>query len=353
MTGGMDQMPSAASAARPRRGAFLLAILTLLAPNARPADGVVYEGAKGPGHGRHIVFLAGDEEYRSEEGLPMLAKILAAHHGFTCTVLFSINPATGDIDPICQTNEPGMEALDTADLCVMLLRFREWPDAQMKHFVDYLNSGKPIIALRTSTHAFQYQRNKNSPYAKFDWNNSDWPGGFGRQVLGDTWISHHGDHGKESTRGVINQPLKRHPILRGVTDLWWPTDVYTVEHLPADAQVLVWGQVLAGMKPEDPPVTGPKNNPLMPLIWVREYKGGAGKTSKIIATTAGAAVDLQNEDFRRLLVNACYWSLGLEDKIPAKADVDCVGQYQPSFFGFDGGKKGVKPSDLKWEARAP
>jgi hypothetical protein len=347
MTGVTGQMLLGGSAVR--RCAFLLAILTLLAPNARSADGVVYEGAKGPGRSRHIVFLAGDEEYRSEEGLPMLAKILAAHHGFTCTVLFSINPATGDIDPNCQTNEPGLEALDTADLCVMLLRFREWPDAQMKHFVDYLNSGKPIIALRTSTHAFQYERNKNSPYAKFDWNSGDWPGGFGRQVLGDTWISHHGDHGKESTRGVFNQPLKRHPILRDVTDLWWPTDVYTVAHLPADAQVLVWGQVLAGMKPDDPPVTGPKNDPLMPLIWVREYKGDAGRTSKIVATTAGAAVDLQNEGLRRLLVNACYWTLGLEKKIPAKAEVDYVGEYKPSYFGFGGGKKGVKPSDLQLE----
>jgi hypothetical protein len=350
MTGGLEQMPSAGSAPRPRGCAFLLAILTLLtllAPNAWPADGVVYEGRQGPGHGKHIVFLAGDEEYRSEEGLPMLAKILAAHHGFTCTVLFSINPATGDIDPDCQTNEPGLAALDTADLCVMLLRFREWPDAQMKHFVDYLNSGKPIIGLRTSTHAFQYQRDKKSPYAKFDWNNSEWLGGFGRQVLGDTWISHHAEHGKESTRGFFTQPVKDHPILRGVTDLWWPTDVYTVEHLPANAQVLVWGQVLEGMRPQDPPAFGPVNNPLIPVVWVREYKGDEGKTSKIVATTAGAAVDLQNEGLRRLLVNACYWSLGLEDQIPARADVDYVGEYKPSFFGFGGAKKGVKPSDLE------
>ena len=109
----------------------------------------------------------------------------------------------------------------------MLLRFREWPDAKMKHFVDYLNAGKPIIALRTSTHSFSYQRNKNSPYAKYDWNSSIWPGGFGRHVLGDTWISHHGEHAKESTRGVIVQSAADHPVLRGVTDLWWPTDVYT------------------------------------------------------------------------------------------------------------------------------
>jgi hypothetical protein len=85
----------------------------------------------------------------------------------------------------------------------------------------------------------------------------------------------------------------------------------------------------------------------MPMVWVREYKGDAGKISKIVATTAGAAVDLQNEGLRRLLVNACYWTLGLEDKMPAKADVAYVDDYNPSFFGFGKAKKGVKPSDLK------
>jgi hypothetical protein len=331
---------------------FVVAVMPCFLLMTRDASGVDYAGRAGPGHGKQIVFLAGDEEYRSEEGLPMLAKILAARHGFDCTVLFTINPVTGDIDPDCQTNLPGIEALDTADLCVVQLRFRELPDAQMKHFVDYVNSGKPIIALRTSTHAFAYQRNKNSPYAKYDWSSSDWPGGFGMQVLGDTWISHHGEHGKESTRGVLNQSLKDHPILRGVTDLWGPADVYTV-YKPADAQVLVWGQVLLGMKPDDPPVAGPKNNPLMPLVWVRQYQGDAGKNSKIVTTTAGAAVDLQNEGLRRLLVNACYWTLGLEDKIPAMADVAFVGEYHPSPFGFGIFKKGVKPSDLKMKIAPP
>ena len=172
------------------------------------ADWVVYEGKQGPGQGKHIVFLSGDEEYRSEEGLPMLAKILAVRHGFKCTVLFAINPANGTIDPLTLTNIPGMEALDSADLCVMKLRFRELPDSQMKHFVDYVNSGKPIVALRTSTHAFMYERNKQSPYAKYDWRNQDWAGGFGQQVLGETWVNHHGNHGKESTRGVINRNIQ-------------------------------------------------------------------------------------------------------------------------------------------------
>src|SRR2546425_3502042 len=113
-------------------------------------DWVVYEGKEGPGQGKHIVFITGDEEYRSEEGMPMLGKILAVRHGFKCTVLFPINPADGTIDPNNQTNIVGMEALKTADMLVMQLRFREMPDDQMKYFVDYLNSGKPILAIRTS-----------------------------------------------------------------------------------------------------------------------------------------------------------------------------------------------------------
>ena len=314
---------------------------------SQAADRVEYEGKAGPGQGKHIVLLSGDEEYRSEQAMPMLAKILAIRHGFKCTVLFPINPADGTIDPVTLTNISGMEALDSADLCIMALRFRELPDLQMKHFVDYLERGRPIIALRTSTHAFAYDHNKKSPFANYDWRSAQWPGGFGRQVLGETWVDHHGAHGKESTRGVINPPFKDHPILRGVADLWVPTDVYAVTHLPADASVLVWGQVLSGMSPNDPPVAGTKNQPMMPVVWVRNHAGPKGRTSKIVTATMGAAVDLQNEGLRRLMVNASYWAVGLEDKIPQKANVDYVGEYNPLWFGFGKFAKGVKPQDLE------
>jgi hypothetical protein len=326
----------------------VLAALLQAAPALRlsAAEWVVYEGKSGPGQGKHIVFLSGDEEYRSEEGLPMLAKILAERHGFKCTVLFAINPASGVIEPTILNNIPGLEALDTADVCVMALRFRELPEAQMKHFVDYLNAGKPIIALRTSTHAFAYDRDKQSRYAKYDWRNRDWPGGFGQQVLGETWVDHHGKHGFESTRGILAEAFKDHPILRGVTELWGPTDVYAVAHLPADAKVLVRGQVLAGMKPTDPPVEGPKNHPMMPLVWVRDYTGESGKTSRIVTTTMGAAVDLEDPGLRRLLVNACYWCAGLENQVPAKANVDYIGEYKPGWFGYGKFKPGIKPEDL-------
>jgi glucose/arabinose dehydrogenase/azurin len=317
--------------------------LAAFAP-VQAADYLVFEGKSGHGVGKHVVFLSGDEEYRSEESLPQLAKILAERHGFKCTVLFAINPTNGTIDPNIKSNMPGAEALDSADAIVMALRFREWPDAQMKHFVDAYLAGKPIIALRTSTHAFNYDNNSSSPYAKFSWNGKGWPGGFGKQVLGETWVAHHGSHKKEATRGVIESGATDDPILRGVTDIFGNTDVYTANP-PSDVKILVRGQVLSGMNPTDPPVEGKKNDPMQPVVWTRLYKNEAGKTNRILCTTMGAATDLLNEGLRRLLVNAVYWGVGLQ--VQSKADVALVGDYQPTMYGFDGYVKGLKPADLE------
>ena len=311
------------------------------------ADRVVYEGNQGPGKGKHIVFVTGDEEYRSEEAMPMLAKILAVRHGFKCTVLFALDPKDGSIDPNNPTNIPGLESLKSADMLVIFTRFREPADQEMRYIADFVNSGKPILGIRTATHAFAFEKNKQSVYARYDWRNQAWPGGFGQQVLGETWVAHHGAHGKESTRGVLNEAQKDHPILRGVDDIWGPTDVYRVSHLPADAVVLVYGQVLEGMHPLDKPVTGSKNDPMMPLIWIRNYTGEAGRTSRVVCSTIGAAVDLESEGLRRLLVNACYWAVGLENQIPTKSDVNYVGEYIPTYFGFGKFKRGMRPSDFE------
>ena len=176
--------------------AFFLAATLVPSGRAKAEPWVVFEGSEGPGKGRNIVFLVGDEEYRSEDSMPQLAKILAVHHGFKCTVLFAINKETGEIDPKTLDNIPGLQALDTADLMVMFLRFRELPDEQMKRIIDYTNSGKPIVGFRTSTHAFFYRKNTNSPYAKYSWQNKEFDGGYGRQVFGETWINHYGQHQK-------------------------------------------------------------------------------------------------------------------------------------------------------------
>ena len=309
---------------------------------------VVYQGNEGPGKGKHIVFVSGDEEYRSEEGLPMLAKILAERHGFKCTVLFAVDPKTNNIDPDNQTNIPGLEHLKTADLMVMLLRFRELPDEQMKHIIDYTNAGKPIVALRTSTHAFSYSRNKQNPYAKYSYNSKvkGWEGGYGKQVLGETWINHHGVHAKEGTRALINGLVKDHPILRGVRDIWTPTDVYGIVGLPNDAQVLIFGQTTMGMTSTSP-LSYEKS--VMPVAWIRNYSSVSGKKAKIFTTTMGASVDLISEDLRRLIVNACYWGTGMESQIPAQNNVQVVGEYNPTMFGFGKYQRGLSPSTFEWK----
>ena len=337
---------------------FLIACLIITA--CRAADHIVYEGKDGPGKGKHVVFLTGDEEYRSEEGLPMLAKILSQRHGFKCTVLFSVDP-DGTINPNNGASLSNPAALDSADAIVILTRFRKWNDEALKHFDDAVNRGIPIVGLRTATHAFNGIP-KDSPYAKWNFNNN---GGWGRAVLGETWVSHWGKHRAEATKGVIEASAKDNPVLRGVTDVFGTTDVYEAAP-PADATILLRGLSLKGMNPTDEPADYKKknkagteqgiNDPAMPVAWTREVKNEAGKINKVLCTTMGAATDLTSEGLRRLVVNGVYWGLGME--VPAKADVSYVDPFNPLMYGtkdgadasdphrFRGFKKGVKPDDL-------
>lgn len=304
---------------------------------------VVYEGQAGAGHGKHIVIVTGDDEYRSEESMPQLGKILAAHHGFQCTVLFAIDPTNGTIKPNQQDNIPGLEALQTADLMILFTRFRDLPDDQMKYLVEYIHSGKPILGLRTSTHAFHF--NKHSTYAEYSYNSKQWDGGFGRQVLGETWINHYGKHQQESTRGLVVHGFGNEAIAKGCDDIWGPSDVYGIISLTGDSRPIVMGQVLTGMNPTDPPRT---DLPIVPVAWTKTFTGQSGKPAKVFTTTMGHAGDLLSEGFRRLLVNAAYWCLDMESQIPDRANVDLIGEYDPTPIGFDKHKTGVKPSDHAW-----
>ena len=323
------------------RGFCALLLAATFAVAATAADSwVTYEGGDGPGAGKHVVFVTGDDEYRSEESMPQLAKILAMRHGFTCTVLFAINPESGAIDPPAQNNIPGLHHLPDADLMVLFTRFRELPDDQMKYIIDYTNSGKPIIALRTATHAFNYQKNKTSPYAKWTWNSADPKGGYGREVLGETWISHYGQHNVQSTRGIIAPGMEAHPITQGVKDIWGPSDVYGVTTLAGDSKPVVLGQVLSGMKPADPPAP---DKDLTPVAWLKTYTGETGNTTRVFATTMGHSYDLKSEGVRRLLVNAVYHLLDLP--VAEAAHVDYVGDYDPSDIGFGTHKVGVMPEE--------
>jgi len=332
---------------------FLAAALALVVTGAtsRAEDSWLdIAGGTGPGTGKRVVLVSGDEEYRSEEALTQLAKILATRHGFECRVVYSIDPDTGDIDPNERTNIPGLERLRDADLMVIATRFRTLPDEQMREIDAYLRRGKPVIGLRTATHGFDFP--KGGGFAMYHWRNGDeaFKDGFGRQVLGETWISHHGKHGTEGTRGIVARGAGGHPILRGIADgdVFGPTDVYGVRlPLPGDSHVLLLGQVLSGLTPDTPPVAGAKNDPPMPIAWTKSYRIAGGASGRVFTTTMGASQDMLSEGFRRLLVNAAYWATGLEDRIPARADVAIVGTFEPSPFRNDGFRKGIKPADLK------
>ncbi|OLT60904.1 hypothetical protein [Moorena bouillonii] len=317
---------------------------------------------------KHIVLITGDEEYRSEEALPMLANILAKQHGFNCTVLFAQDPEhPGIVDPNYLHNIPGLESLESADLAFIFTRFRELPDEQMNHIQSYLMQGKPVIGIRTATHAFHVKdtTSKWLHYGNFyEGEIEEWTGGFGRLVLGEKWISHHGHHKHQSTRGVLTEAS--HPILSGIAEgeIWGSTDVYGIRlPMPGDSKPLVLGQVVNrageydesdiffGMKDSDTEAATEKkmrdesvinpNDPMMPIAWTKSYTLPGGSTGQSFASTIGSSSDMLNEAVRRMYINAAYHLMGLE--VPGKANVEIVGEYKPTQYSFQ--------TDEYWDER--
>ena len=307
---------------------------------------------------KHVVLISGDEEYRSEEALPQLAKILSAKHGFRCTVLFAQDPSKpGIINANYAKNIPGLETLKSADLMIIFTRFRALPNEQMKFIDDYLKNGKPVIGIRTATHAFNFDSESDSNFIHYSngyaGDKKEWADGFGRLVLGEKWISHHGHHKHESTRGIVSEAGKSHPITNGIEDgdIWGPTDVYGVRlPLPGNSQPIILGEVMErkgnfdetdlfyGMRPTDTiPATKNDNgvlvnDPMMPVAWTKSYQIPGGIEGKAFTTTIGAATDMLNAGVRRLLVNSVFWSMDMD--VPAKADVGIVGDFKPTAYEF-------------------
>jgi len=347
----------------------MIELVTLMVMGGLSAPGpdlwVSYPGAGDDAP--HVVLIAGDEEYRSEEALPQLGKILSVHHGVRCTVLFPVDPASGEIVPTCLDNIPGLEALETADLMVIATRFRDLPDEQMQHLDAYLKAGKPVLGMRTATHGFRNA--KDGPWAHYanGYNGpmAEWKGGFGRLVLGEKWVAHHGAHGSQSTRGILAPGKSEHPALRGLSDgdVWGPSDVYRVRvPMLEGTEVVMLGQCLdragpgedldplMGMRPGDPAAEGARNDPLMPLAWFRTYEVPGGKPGRAFTTTLGAATDLVAPGSRRMIVNAALHLVGR--KVPeGGAEVALVGTFEPSRFGFGQFRRGLRPAAHALESR--
>jgi hypothetical protein len=304
---------------------------------------LTYKGAEGPGRGRHIVLISAEQEYRSEQSMPMLAKILSARHGFDCTVLFSLNERD-EVDPTQKIRWedkevmhriPGLQHLAKADLLILFSRLITLPDDQIQHIIAYLDSGKPIIGIRTANHGFL----QNFPYLK-----DGKKVRFGDDVLGGSFRGHHGNWHRDSTRGIFVEEMKDHAILVGVKDVWGPSDVYRTypegKSLPEGCQALVYGQPLLGRRPTDGVNT--KKEPL-PIAWTKTWTGSTGKTARVFHVTMGSAKDYENAGLRRLTINATYWGLGMEDQIQATSSVEYVGEYKPLASGFNYEKLKVVP----------
>ncbi len=289
-------------------------------------------------NGKHIVLISGDEEYRSEETCPMLAKILSQRFGFRCTVLFAIDKQGGYINPNEVGNIPGLDALDCADLMIIGTRFRDLPDDQLRPILRYLCCAKPVIGFRTSTHAFKTDRT----YGDYDWNN------FGLNIIGENWVAHHGNHGVQGGRAVIEPSAQQHPILNGVTDIFTLSDIYAVNRVTeGNATILLRGAVTESLDPSSKMVAGTKNDPMMPLAWLRHYQGPSGRNGCVFATTAGASVDFQSEHFRRMVINAAHYLTGLG--VPVLADVTPIDPFEPTSYGFHNEPEFFRQRDLRVE----
>ena len=315
---------------------FSILLFVALATVSMQAATLVFQGTDGPGKGKHIVLLAGDHEYRSEETLPAMARLLAKHHGFKCTVLFDID-ADGYISAGDPSNIPGLEALASADLAVVFLRFQHLPAEQMKHIDEYLKRGGPVVGLRTATHAFSGTK---EPYAKYNYDAKEagYELGFGHQVLGQTWVGHYGQNHRQSTRITIAPDKKDHPILRGVKDVWVQVGGYVGK--PTDGEILTLAQPLNGMTP-DSPVDAKK--PPQPSEWTRTYKSASGKVGRVFTTLYGTSEDITNEGYRRLLMNGMFWAVGMENAIQPDLNVAFVGPFKPNTYNGGAYARGIKP----------
>ncbi|MCS7469115.1 hypothetical protein NZK35_20880 [Stieleria sp. ICT_E10.1] len=334
--------------------AWILSLVTLLAVSPTMAEPLVYEGTEGIGKGKHLVFIANDHEYRSEQTCPALAKMLAKHHGFRCTVLFGVDEQ-GSIKPGARL-VPGMEVLKDADMLFFFTRFMNLPDRQADLLVDYFERGGPVVGVRTSTHCFNGQKGK---WAKLNYNYSgdDYHGGLGEQVFGNTWEkergqSHYGTNHQMGSRITPVAGAEAHPILRGVEQIHAYSGAYK-SHPPADAAELLEVQVLNTFAPSDDVNT---EKPLVNAGWARDWytaPSGAKKNARIVYASFGASEDLLSEDGRRFLVNACLWACGMEDTIKSNLDVSLVGDYAPTPYSNGAFYyEGVKPSDLAgWDSR--
>jgi len=242
------------------------------------ATGLVWGEQAAAAAAPHVVFLIGEGEYKTHETLPKFARDeLIGKLKFRCTFVHA--------DPKDGNSFPGIEAIETADLLILSVRRRALKVADLARVRKYLAAGRPLVGVRTASHAF-HTKGKH-PRGHAEWQEFD------PEVLGGHYVGHHGNKLVTTVRTL--PAAAKHPILAGVSTK--PFDVggslYRVNPLKKACVPLMSGRV--------------KGAPLEPVAWTHSYRGG-----RIFYTSLGHPSDFQLPAFRRLLRNAVLWSLKRE-----------------------------------------
>ncbi|MBC30664.1 MAG: hypothetical protein CMH48_07435 [Muricauda sp.] len=291
-----------------------------------------------PERAPHVVFVMGDEEYRSEESMPMLAKILKRELGAKVSLCYPLD-SLGFVNPNVKDHIAGLKALKTADLMVLFTRFRALPEEELHMILEYVESGRPVVGFRTTTHAFRYDEGHSMEIY-----NDEWP----IKVFGQKWITHHG-HFSDGHDPLTQVFLvgKDNPILNGVSDFKAFSWLYHVDggdhELAGDSEPILMGRSLRSKHEMEGRLDKfPLENP---VAWTKTYTGSKGKTARIFFTTLGHPYDFKEVPMRKLAINGMYWALGREDEIPPEGvNVTIEGSYHPNNSGFgEKFKKNLRP----------
>ena len=306
--------------------AVLAAFLALSAARAHAIDGNTNSGAP------HAVFVIGDREYRSEESMPMLARILKNRYGFEVTLCFSVTEG-GVIDPNRPDHIEGLEALNDADVMIVYISWRQLPSDQLSLIMDFIRKGGAVVGFRPTVLPFEYPEGHEYEYL-----NTEWP----HEVLGLRWISHHG--ASSSTDALPIEERADHPILNGIEPFHVRSWLYdAAEHVHENVRPLMMGRAVQGAERDGEHFANPH-----PVAWThtRTEAYGGGRT---FFTTMGAAEDFHNAFLRRLSLQGVFWAVGKEDQIPEQGlNAELFIEYdpEPSGFGDDAYKQGLRPENI-------
>ena len=236
---------------------------------------------------KNIVFLLGEPEYQSHVTMPVFAKELQQETGANISV--SISSIIPDHPKFLESEFANLEKLAEADLMVVYTRFRVLPDSQMRMILSYLDSGRPVVGLKTANHAFKFP--EESPY-------SEWNLGFGQKVLGAPWRTHYG--GSYGTTVQQVPDMADHPVLNGVNSAFrvrsW---LYHVLPLTEECEPVLIGST------EDPEKDSSTDNP---VAWLSSHNG-----ARVFYTSMGHPEDFEIPSFVRLLKNGISWALEVSE----------------------------------------